>query len=86
MTCRAENQTELRSVFLCYHFYMDRLRDLNPVLKKVFGVIFVLLGFLALITPLTPGSWLALIGFELLGIRLLFIDKITAWLRSRKEK
>ncbi len=65
---------------------MDRLRDLNPVLKKVFGVIFVLLGFLALITPLTPGSWLALIGFELLGIRLLFIDKITAWLRSRKEK
>jgi hypothetical protein len=26
---------------------------------------------LALLTPLTPGSWLALIGLELLGLRML---------------
>ena len=59
---------------------------MHPLVKKIIGVVFVLLGFLALITPLTPGSWLALIGFELLGIRLLFIDKITVWLRQRKQK
>ena len=44
-------------------------------LKKVIGVILILAGLAALITPLTPGSWLAIIGLELLGIRILFFDK-----------
>jgi uncharacterized protein YqgC (DUF456 family) len=49
---------------------------MNKTLKKILGVICVFLGFIALITPLTPGSWLIIVGFELLGIRLLFLDKI----------
>jgi len=43
----------------------------------------VFLGFLALITPLTPGSWLAVIGLELLGIRMLFFDKLKKFFQAR---
>jgi hypothetical protein len=41
----------------------------KSIIKKVLGVILIIYGILALLTPLTPGSWLALIGMELLGIR-----------------
>ena len=45
-------------------------------LKIVFGVLLIVLGVLALLTPLTPGSWLALIGLEILGLRILLERKI----------
>ncbi|MEK7558556.1 MAG: hypothetical protein AAB507_01895 [Patescibacteria group bacterium] len=48
----------------------------KPKIKKVIGIILILVGLAALITPLTPGSWLALIGLELLGIRILFFDPL----------
>ena len=51
----------------------------NPKIKKTIGVILILVGFVALITPLTPGSWLAIIGLELLGVRILFFDKLKFW-------
>jgi len=37
----------------------------RPKLKKVVGVILILIGLAAFFTPLTPGSWLAIIGLEL---------------------
>jgi uncharacterized membrane protein HdeD (DUF308 family) len=43
---------------------------------KAIGVILIVLGVLALITPLTPGSWLALIGMEFLEIRSAFLEKL----------
>lgn len=51
-------------------------------IKKVIGVILILVGLAALFTPLTPGSWLAIIGLELLGIRILFFDKLKFWKRK----
>ena len=39
------------------------------IVKKTIGLILIIIGLAALFTPLTPGSWLALIGLELLGIR-----------------
>ena len=47
--------------------------------KKVVGAILIVLGFLALVTPATPGSWLILVGLEFLGLRLLLNDKLIAW-------
>jgi len=47
---------------------------MKTIIKKIVGVILVIIGLFALFTPLTPGSWLALIGLEmlgLLGVRLL---------------
>ena len=52
----------------------------KPKIKKVTGVILILAGLTALFTPLTPGSWLAIIGLELLGVRILFFDKFKFWI------
>ncbi len=53
------------------------------VLRIVVGIVLILLGLAALVTPLTPGSWLALIGLELLGIRLLVQRKLLSLLPAR---
>jgi hypothetical protein len=45
-------------------------------LKIVLGILLVIIGVLALLTPLTPGSWLALIGLEILGLRILLERKL----------
>jgi uncharacterized protein YqgC (DUF456 family) len=49
----------------------------QPQLRKTLGVTLVLLGFIALITPLTPGAVFMLAGgLELLGLRFLFMDRL----------
>ncbi len=54
----------------------------RPKIKKTIGIILILVGLAAFFTPLTPGSWLAIIGLELLGIRILFFDKLKFWERK----
>lgn len=50
------------------------------ILRMVAGVLLVIIGLAALFTPLTPGSWLALIGLELLGFGFLIPKKVrTMW-------
>ena len=51
----------------------------GPKTKKVIGVILILLGLVAFFIPLIPGSWIAIIGLELLGVRILFFDKLKFW-------
>ena len=49
----------------------------RPILRKVLGGALVLIGFVALITPLTPGAVLFLfVGFEFLGLRFMFLDRM----------
>jgi hypothetical protein len=49
----------------------------NPLLRKVLGGSLVLVGTVFLITPFTPGSALLLfLGFELLGLRFMFLDRM----------
>ena len=48
---------------------------MKAIIKKVIGVILIIVGLIALLTPFTPGSWLALIGMELLGIRQFIFRK-----------
>src|SRR3989338_3575808 len=62
-------------------FFSDK-----PRLRKIVGVILVAVGVLAFLTPLTPGSWLALIGLELLGVDLIFWDKIKGWFWKLRGK
>jgi len=47
-----------------------------PLWRKVIGVALIIIGVVALITPLTPGAWLAIVGLEMLGIRFLFWERI----------
>ena len=55
--------------------YFKKLFSENPKIKKTTGVILVLVGLTALLTPFTPGSWLVFLGLELLGLRFLLLDK-----------
>jgi len=49
----------------------------RPLLRKVVGVVLVLIGTVFLVTPLTPGAALFLfVGFELLGLRFMFLDRL----------
>lgn len=54
-------------------------------LKKVIGVLLILLGLFALLTPFTPGSWLIFVGLELVGIRFVLNDKWQRWIKPRRE-
>ena len=52
-------------------------------LRIILGVVLIILGVLAAVTPLSPGSWLALIGLELLGLRILFERKLLTLLPEK---
>jgi small-conductance mechanosensitive channel len=56
---------------------------LKNILKKTIGVILIIVGLAALVTPLTPGSWLALIGLELLGFGFLLENRFSRALKNR---
>jgi uncharacterized protein YqgC (DUF456 family) len=63
----------------------EELQESKSPIKIVVGVILIILGFLALITPLTPGSWLIFVGLELLGFRLAIWEKIKEKLFGPKK-
>lgn len=48
----------------------------RPRLKKSVGWVFIIVGGVALVVPMIPGAPLVFVGLELIGIRLLFIDKL----------
>ncbi|MDE2498581.1 MAG: tryptophan-rich sensory protein [Alphaproteobacteria bacterium] len=50
--------------------------------RRILGVVCIILGVLALITPLTPGSWLIFVGAEILGIELVFAKRAVAYLNG----
>ncbi len=58
----------------------------SPGAKKMAGVALVVVGVVALLTPLTPGSWLALVGLELLGVRILFPERLAGRLKRLSRR
>ena len=62
--------------------YLKKLFSENPKIKKIIGVVSVLIGLAALLTPFTPGSWLIFVGLELLGLRFLLLDRIKQRLKK----
>ena len=58
----------------------------NPKIKKIIGVILIMIGLLALITPFTPGSWLIFLGLSFFGSHFLLRDKIKIWFRTKYRK
>jgi len=56
---------------------------LKNILKKTIGVILIVIGLAALVTPFTPGSWLALIGLELLGFGFLLENRIGRAIKNK---
>jgi hypothetical protein len=54
--------------------------------KTILGYFFIVVGFVALITPLTPGAWLIPVGLGLIGVRLAFWEKLKARFFKRYKK
>jgi uncharacterized protein YqgC (DUF456 family) len=52
--------------------------------RKIAGIVLIVLGVLALVTPLTPGAWLIFIGLELIGVKLIAWDRLKRWRLKRK--
>ncbi len=61
-------------------------RVIVSTLKRVAGIVCLLLGIVALVTPLTPGSWLIFVGLEFLGLEFLLPHPIrTRWVTFKKD-
>jgi len=56
---------------------------MKRAIKTSVGVVLIAIGFLALITPLSPGSWLILVGLEVLGLRILLERRLRLFAASR---
>lgn len=56
---------------------------MRKTFKIILGVVLIILGVLAALTPLSPGSWLVLVGLELLGIRILVERKFLSLLPEK---
>ena len=56
------------------------------LIRYVFGATLIGLGFLALVTPLTPGSWLIFVGAEILGIELLSAERVKGYYQKLKDR
>jgi len=55
-------------------------KNIRRVLRITLGIVLIILGVVAALTPFSPGSWLALIGLEILGLRLLLQRKFLSLL------
>jgi uncharacterized protein YqgC (DUF456 family) len=58
---------------------------MKKIARTSLGIVCIILGFLALITPLTPGSWLILIGLEILGLGFLLEGRLFRWLKRKRK-
>lgn len=49
------------------------------------GGFLIFIGLTALVTPFTPGSWLALIGLEMIGVRHSLLDRLKEKLHPKRR-
>ncbi len=64
----------------------NRIINLSRI---VAGVVLVLIGVAAFLTPLTPGAWLAVVGLELLGVRVAYgpyLEAVQGALRRWRDR
>ncbi len=64
---------------------IERLHRLDPRVKFIVGIACILIGLLALVTPLTPGAWLIFVGLELVGLRIIPWRRFFHWLNGTSE-
>ena len=57
----------------------------RPRIRRFFGWVLVVIGFFALVTPLTPGGFLFFVGLEILGIRIIGFQRIRDFFQKNKS-
>lgn len=55
----------------------------SPKLRKVGGIILIIIGLISILTPFTPIGFLFFVGLEILGIGSIFRDKIKSWFKNK---
>jgi len=60
--------------------------EMKNITKKILGVVLIVIGLIALVTPCSPGSWLALIGSQLLGFGVLLEKKLLPLLKPPQRR
>ena len=65
--------------------YFKKLFEEKPILKRIIGIILVIIGLASILTPFTPVGFLLIVGLEMLGLRFLVWDKLREWLKRKKE-
>ena len=56
------------------------------ILKRILGILLLIIGIVALVTPLTPGAWLIFVGLELLGLGFLIPSGLRKyWVRVKSR-
>ncbi|MDP3763265.1 MAG: hypothetical protein Q8Q92_01235 [bacterium] len=58
----------------------------NPKVRKVAGIVLIIIGLLSIVTPFTPVGFLLLLGLEILGLRVLVGDKLKSWFKKELPK
>jgi hypothetical protein len=53
--------------------------------KRRRGFVLIAVGFFALVTPFTPGSWLIFVGLEMVGVHTVWGEKMLAKFRKSKN-
>ena len=66
---------------ICSTAYVNE--NMRRSLRIILGIVLIILGVVAALTPFSPGSWLALIGLEILGLRMLLQRKFLSLLPVR---
>ena len=57
----------------------------KPKTKKLIGSVIIVLGIIAMILPVVPGAWIVIIGLEIFGVKLIFLDRIKAWMKKNSS-
>lgn len=55
------------------------------LLRKIAGWALILMGLAGLVFPILPGWLLIFFGLELIGINIVFFDKIKAYVKKKIE-
>ncbi len=56
------------------------------ILKRIAGFILIFAGIAGLLFPIVPGWLLIFVGLELIGINLVFFDKIKEYAKEKIKK
>lgn len=67
-------------------FRVSKNREkLFDILKQIFGVIALIVGLLGLVFPVLPGWLLIFVGLELLGIHIVFVERIKDYVKEKLD-
>lgn len=56
------------------------------ILKFTLGVLAIIVGISGIILPILPGWLLIFVGIELIGIKIVFIDRIKEYIKEKIRK